>query len=63
MSVPFGDIGPIPFLLGFIEVGIKVDDKSTDKAESEIAGFELVFGEASTEVLIFPFADVSADLS
>ena len=62
MSVPFGDIGPISFLLGFVEVSIKVDDKFADEALSELAGFELIFGEASAEVLIFPFADISADL-
>ena len=63
MSVPFGDIGPISFLLGFVEVSIKVDDKFADKALSELAGFELIFGEASTKVLIFPFTDIPADLS
>jgi hypothetical protein len=31
MEIPFANVGPVPFLLGFVEISIEVDDELLDK--------------------------------
>jgi hypothetical protein len=61
VEVPFADVGPVSFLLGFVEVGIEVNDEFLDEGLSQLTGFEFRADPSSLEFKIFLFLDISSD--
>ena len=63
MSIPFGEIGPVSFWLGFVELSIEVDDELSEKLLAKLTGLQLFMSVASFELKVFLLADVPAYLS
>lgn len=61
--IPFSDIGPVSFLLGFIEISIEVDHVLSQEALAKVACLELFRSIASLELEVLLLAYVPADLS
>ena len=62
MRLPFGDVGPVPLLLGFVEVGIEAHNELSQETLSQVAGCLLFFIEPPLKFEVLSLCDVSADL-
>ena len=61
-DLPFGDVGPIAFLLSFIKMRIIIDDVFFEEGFPQFAGFLLLRGVASLELEIIVLVEISSDL-
>ena len=59
VEVPFGEVGPVPLFLGFVEVGVEIDDELLQEIFAELAGFHLLSGVSSLELPVFLLAEIS----
>lgn len=61
MKIPFADVRPVPFFLGFVEIGVEIDDKLFDKALPEKTGLEFRPFPSSLEFEVLFFLDISSN--
>lgn len=60
--IPFANIGPVPFFLRFVEIGIEVNDIGLEEAFPQFTGLEFFRSVATLEFEILLLANVSSDL-
>ena len=56
--VPFGEVGPVTFLLGLVEVGIKVDYELVQEVLAQLARLQFFRVVASFELPVLLLPDV-----
>jgi len=61
--VPFGEVGPVSLFLGFVEVGVELDDELLEEVFAELAGLHLFGGVSSFELPVFLLPEIPPDLS
>lgn len=63
MNVPFTDVSPIPLLLGFVEVYVKVNDELLNEALPQKTGLQLGTNPSPLELKVLFLSDVSSNRS
>ncbi len=61
-DIPFGEVGPVAFLLRLVEMGVEIDDVLGEEALAKFTGLEFLSCVSALELPVLLLADVPSDL-